>query len=183
MVGIAALVIGQIVQASLAIQGIDHQIHHPIQEANHRPTVLIFISHDCPICNAYAPEMERIRSKYAKTVSFNLVYSEGRLTAQAATSHAKEFSLSGFKLFLDPRSKAADACGATITPQAVLFDSTGKVQYSGRIDDKYYALGQQKPQAEIHDLRDAIDDVLNHRKAKNPHTIPIGCYIAHPTEQ
>ena len=183
MVGFCALVAFQLVHASLAIQGVDGRIHHPIQEANHHPALLIFISHDCPICNAYAPEMERIRSKYAKDISFNLIYSEGRLKPKDAKEHARAFSLDRFHLLVDPNSKAADACGATVTPQALLFDTNGKVVYSGRIDDKYLALGKQKSQADSHDLRDAIEAVIHHQKPKLSRTTPVGCYIARPYTQ
>ena len=67
--------------------------------------------------------------------------------------------------------------GATITPEAVVW-AGGRVQYRGRIDDRYVDLGVERPAATEHDLADAITAVLAGTPVAHPQTQAVGCYIA-----
>ena len=164
-----------------AVVGVDGHIHHLVDEAKGKPHVILFISHDCPICNAYAPEIGRLQAKYGKRVTIDLVYSETRITAPVAKNHAKEFALDRSSLFLDPEGVFAQYCKATVTPQAVLFDAQGKTIYSGRIDDRYVSFGKQRTIPSHYDLRDALEAVLFHKRPKTARTTAVGCYIVLPS--
>ena len=132
---------------------------------------------DCPICNAYAPEIGRIQTTYGSRVCIDLVYSEPRLTAAQARTHATSFSLGRSELLLDPNGEFALYCKASVTPQALVYDSNGRKVYSGRIDDRYISLGQQRPTATQHDLRDALEAILSHKQPKPALGAPVGCFI------
>jgi len=67
--------------------------------------------------------------------------------------------------------------GVTITPEAAIVNSAGKVVYRGRIDNSYAALGQARRAPTSHDLRDALDATLAGKPAPNPKTKALGCYI------
>ena len=152
-------------------------------ESHGKPTALLFISHDCPICNAYSPEIGRLERRFGSKVKFVLVYCDLRLSPAEARSHAKEFSISNAEIRMDPQAKLSAECKATVTPQAVVFDSAGVPVYSGRIDDRYRALGQQRPAATTHDLAKALEDVLAHKKPKPAAGPPVGCFIVFPNSK
>src|SRR4051812_13952376 len=63
-----------------------------IPDAQTRATVLLFVTHDCPISNRYAPEFNRIRLQYtAKKIAFYVVYVERDISAAQVKQHAAEF--------------------------------------------------------------------------------------------
>src|SRR5262245_31348725 len=64
----------------------------PIPDPAARATVLVFVAHDCPVANAYAPEVGRLCHEYApRGVSFRVVYAEPDLAPEAARRHAADF--------------------------------------------------------------------------------------------
>ena len=77
----------------------------------------------------------------------------------------------------DPKHALVAAVGATITPEAVVW-AQSRVQYRGRIDDRYVDLGVERPAATTHDLADALTAVVAGRPVPNPETQAVGCYIA-----
>jgi thiol-disulfide isomerase/thioredoxin len=142
-----------------------------------RATVLLFIATDCPIANAYAPELSRIVDDYEKSgVVFFAVHADPDVSPEAAARHAEEF---GFRcpVLLDPRQELARRVGATVTPEAAVLDAGGKIVYLGRIDDLFYGFGKRRAAATKHELRDAIDAVLAGRPVAKPGEPPFGCEI------
>ena len=175
----AGLILGSVGFPSA--MGVDGRLHNALKESQAKPTVLLFISHDCPICNTYAPAIERLESAYGSRASFNLVYCDPSLSAGEAKSHARQFSISKATLLLDPKCRIAAFCGATVTPQAVVFDEHARKVYSGRIDDRYIALGQQRRFPKSRDLAKALDAVLVHNTPSAASGPPVGCYIVFPS--
>jgi hypothetical protein len=67
-----------------------------------------------------------------------------------------------------------------VTPEAAVFAiENGQLReaYHGRIDDLYYAFGQERPAATHHDLEDAIKAVLAGQPAGSATHGPVGCSI------
>lgn len=182
MIGVCVPLLSALLLAhpSSGVLGVDGRTHHPLKESHGRPLTLIFVSHDCPICNAYAPEFGRIQAAYGARVAFDLVYAEPRLTAAQAKAHATAFALDRWTLLLDHHCRFAGSLKASVTPEAFVFDGNGRLVYSGRIDDRYIALGQQRAQVTTHDLRNAVDSVLAHKTPKPAETGPVGCFIVRP---
>ncbi len=140
--------------------------------------VLFFYLHDCPICNVYAPEIERIITSYKdKGFSFYIVQTDAALTADVALKHAKEYGLT-CPVLMDGRHLLAKRCGATITPQAAIVNAEGNVLYVGRIDDLYADYGKRRSEATVHDLREALDAVVAGKKPMPAKGSAVGCFIA-----
>ena len=60
----------------------------PVPAPQAKATVLVFIAHDCPIANGYAPEIQRLASHYgAQKIAFYLVYVEPDLSVNGAKRH------------------------------------------------------------------------------------------------
>ncbi len=140
-------------------------------------TVLLFIAHDCPICNSYAPEIARIVRAYTpKGIAVHTVYAEQGLTMRLAKRHAAEYGLPPPGA-LDSHYAISRRAGATITPEAVVYDSRGWEVYRGRIDNMYAGLGIQRPAPTVRDLRKVLDDLIAHRRPSESFARPVGCFI------
>lgn len=145
--------------------------------AGKRAVVLLFVASDCPISNAYAPEIERIYTRYApRKIAITLVYIDPDLTRAAARRHAASYGYT-CPLLLDPAHRLAQRAGATVTPEAAVFRPDGRLLYRGRIDDTYFGYGKRRSTATRHDLRDALDAVLSGRQIRPQTTPAIGCFI------
>lgn len=143
-----------------------------------RVACLFFVGTDCPISNAYAPEIGRIIHEYeAKGVSFYIIYADRELQPDAAAEHAKAFGFSGH-LLLDPRLELAEALGATRMPEVVLLPPQGEAVYQGRIDDRYPAPGAKRREHPTrHDLREALTEFLAGQPISVPRAPAVGCHL------
>jgi hypothetical protein len=174
------VLLSQVLRAADAIElrDLDGKPHRPLEAAkDKKASVLIFITHDCPIANAFAPEMRRIVEAYEKkSVAFFLVHVDPTLSSADARKHATDYSLAGTILF-DPQHRLAKQVKATITPQAIVLSPEAGVLYRGRIDDLYADLGKKRVEPTRRDLREALDEILGGRAVSVPETKAVGCLI------
>jgi len=156
---------------------------HPVEQivpAGAKAVVLFFAASDCPIANRYIPEIERLADEFAPDrVRFWWVYPNPSDTAAVVRHHDEEFHIRGDAV-LDTEQRLTRMAHATITPEVAVFvaspDGLREV-YMGRIDDRYLALGQERPEATQHDLETAIRATLAHRPAPQPGGPAVGCSI------
>jgi hypothetical protein len=141
-------------------------------------TVLIFVSTDCPISNRYAPEIRRLHDEFtAQGVQFRLVYPNPLDTDAAIDRHRAEYGYPEIAL-PDRDHTLVRKAGATITPEAAVFDSHEQLVYRGRIDDRFVELGRERPAASRRDLREALTALLAGRRIAPARTQAVGCFIA-----
>ncbi len=139
--------------------------------------VVLFIASDCPISNSYAPEINRICARYTREkIAFTLVYSDPDLSLAEAKKHAGDYSFT-CPLVLDPSRHLARRAGVTVTPEAAVFSPAGRLLYRGRIDNLYVGFGQRRYGATKHELRDALDAIVQGKPIFSPRTLAIGCFI------
>ena len=158
----------------------------PMAEATQwaeRPvTVLVFLFPDCPVANRFAPEINAIYDDYGeKGVAFYRVYAGTHISAEAVETHTREYSHQ-FPAVLDPDLDLVRLTGARVTPEAVVIDAEGEQHYRGRINNRYVDFGQYRPEATVHDLRDALDAVLAGEPVAEPVTKAVGCFLPVPPE-
>ncbi|MCA9149311.1 MAG: redoxin domain-containing protein [Planctomycetales bacterium] len=150
---------------------------HRLFRATDRAALLVFFLQDCPIANAYAPRIERIHQSYGpRGIRCLLVQVDARATIDQLRKHAVAYGLT-MPVMHDRQHELVKLAGATVSPQAVVIDATGRVRYSGRIDDQYVELGKKRPAATRHDLTDALESVLAGREVQPPTTRAVGCYL------
>ncbi len=163
---------------SLSLKDVSGKEHKPFDLGADRASVLIFVLHDCPIANAYAPEIARIAKDYqAKPVRLALVYVDPDLTIKEINRHRKEYGHEGYTAFFDRKHKLVRATGADVTPEAAVIDASGRIAYRGRISNLYADYGKRRRKATRHDLRDAINAILAGKAVKTPRTEALGCFI------
>lgn len=135
-------------------------------------TVLIFVSTQCPVSNAYNERMEKLAQDY-KARGVNVIGINANSTESAADikAHAAQHNLT-FTILKDTGNKVADQLGATNTPEVFLLDAGGKLVYRGRIDNS-----KNDQNISANDLRDAIDATLNGKPVANSFVRAFGCSI------
>ena len=152
-----------------------HGVEHKLLDG--KPTVFVFVLHDCPIANAFAPEITRLCETYEKKgVAFFVIQVEQDLKRDEAQKHAKDF---GYRcpVFIDTKHELVKRAQATISPESAVFAADGTLKYHGRINDLYVDLGKKRQAATTSDLRDAIDAVLDGKPVKVAKTEAVGCVI------
>jgi hypothetical protein len=167
--------------APITVMDVDGNPQRPLELAAGNPaTVIIFIDSECPICNAYAGEINRLAADYGpKKIQFYVAYTDSDLTAAAARKQLKDFAMTCAAV-LDPSLQLAGRLDASVTPEAFVVGKDQTVLYHGRIDDLYAGLTHRKFEATQHDLRDALDAVLAGKDAPPPRGPTVGCAIAFP---
>jgi thiol-disulfide isomerase/thioredoxin len=139
------------------------------------PTVLVFVASSCPISNKYAPEIERLGARAReKGARVYLVYPSDAPEAVRAHLHEQGLDLPALR---DPRHALVKASLVSTTPEAAVFDKSGRLAYHGRIDDRWTSLAGDHGAASTHDLQDAVDAVLEGRAPAPPSGPPFGCPI------
>jgi peroxiredoxin len=165
--------------AALTLQDVNGARLRPFADTNRPATLFFFLMHECPVANAYAPEINRIVAEHPSVRSY-IVYVESDLTAEAARRHVKEYGFTCPAL-LDPRHELVRAAGATVSPEAALFSPAGELIYRGRIDDRVTDFGKRRVQPTRRDLRQALEAFLAGRPVPDRRTKAIGCYIPEST--
>ena len=161
-------------QAALDLEGnpVD-----PIKASEGKISVLVFVRTDCPISNRYAPLLEHLNDIYADKAKFWLVYPDRNTASQQITDHMRQFHLS-IRPLRDPHHSLVKLAKATITPEAVVLDSQGKLLYRGRIDNLYVDAGRSRTAATTHELKDAIESAAFGKIPMPASTPAVGCYIS-----
>jgi peroxiredoxin len=135
-------------------------------------TVLLFISVQCPVSNAYNERMEKLAQDYkAKGINVIGINSNVAEDAAAVKAHAGENKLT-FTILKDPGNKIADRLGATKTPEAYFVSADNKLLYHGRIDNSRDAAGVNSSE-----LRDALDLTLAGKPVEKTTAVAFGCTI------
>lgn len=136
--------------------------------------VFLFVSADCPISNAFAPEINRIVAGHPGA-RFRIVYADPALSGEEMRRHAREHGFAA-PVVRDEGRRLSRELGATVTPEAAV-RSGGILVYRGRIDDRYLAPGRYRLAPTTRELRDAIESALAGRPVPVPAAPAAGCPI------
>lgn len=139
--------------------------------------VHFFVTPDCPVANRYAPEINRLFEAYsARGVAFRLVYAEPSLSDEAVARHVEEYGLEP-EFVVDRGHVLVERAGATVTPEAAVYDRDAKLIYRGRIDNLYADFGARRQRATEHNVRDVLDSLLRGEDVAFTETEAVGCLI------
>ncbi|MDX2130290.1 MAG: redoxin family protein [Chloroherpetonaceae bacterium] len=134
--------------------------------------LVIFVSTQCPVSNAYNA---RYNGLYQLTrdanIGFFVIYPNVTESATEIDLHAKEKGFR-FSVVRDNNAGIAKQFGATVTPEAFLFDASLKLIYRGRIDDN-----QREDRVTQKNLEEAIAALLSGSAPLIPVTPARGCVI------
>jgi len=164
------------VDPSIAIADIGGKLLHPFRPSG-KASVILFITNDCPISNGYAREIRRICEQFSGQASCYLSYVDPDLTPQQVAKHVADYGHGDYPAIIDRKHVLVKATGATVTPEAVVVSAAGRIEYRGRIDNKYVTWGTSRPEVTERDLRSAIQAVVEGRPVATANTKAVGCFI------
>jgi peroxiredoxin len=135
-------------------------------------TLVIFIATRCPVSNDYNQRMAALAREYvARDFAVIGVNANRNEPPDEVARHAGEKGL-GFTVLKDPENRVADYFGASVTPEAYLFDSNWILRYHGRIDDS-----RNPAHISTQDLRDALEALAAGKPVAVAQTRAFGCTI------
>jgi peroxiredoxin len=148
------------------------------QLAGKRGTLVIFSCNHCPWVKAWETRMVAIGNAAVAegvgVVAVNSndpkVYPDDDLVKMKQRARDRGYQ---FPYVMDSTSEVGRAFGATHTPEAFLFDASGRLVYHGTIDDNARDPGK----VEHRYLRDALDAVVAGKQPPVQETKALGCTI------
>jgi hypothetical protein len=140
-------------------------------------TVLVFTTTDCPIANRYAPEIQRLESRFGQQVRFVLVFPVAADSAAVIRAHLKKFAYWS-EAVRDTAQELIKHTGVTISPEVAVLDARSQVAYRGRIDDRFLELGVERSQPTVRDLEKALEAVVAGKPVAVRETQAVGCILA-----
>lgn len=135
-------------------------------------TILIFVSTNCPVSNAYNERMEKLAQDF-KARSIHVVGINSNVTESSdmIKAHAAERKLS-FPILKDKGNVIADRLGAQRTPEVFFLDANNKLVYHGGIDN-----AQNAQMVNASYLRTAAEEVLAGKSVSQTQAKTFGCTI------
>jgi peroxiredoxin len=175
----ASLAIGAAIPlADTPMAGVDGKSVSIAAVAGKQGTLVIFMCHHCPWVKAWQDRIARIGNAAGKqgigVIAINsndpAAYPEDDLAGMKA--QAKQLKLA-FPYVVDATSDVARAFGATRTPEAFLFDASGKLVYHGTVDDN----AQNEKAVAKPWLEQAVTAVAGGQAVPTSETKAFGCSI------
>jgi protein-disulfide isomerase len=143
-----------------------------IDPATSRATVIVFISAQCPVSNAYNDRMSALYRDYSsRDVRFFFVNANQNEPASEVAAHSKSAAFP-FPVLKDEGNTLADRFGAQLTPEVFVLGPSGTVVYQGAIDDN-----KNEARVKTHAARDAIEAVIAGRPVERADLKAFGCTI------
>lgn len=144
--------------------------------ADARLMVVVFIGTECPIGNAYIPDLVALQDRYqddgVQVVGINANPAD---SPDEIAAHRKEFEID-FPVLIDQQQVALDLLGAMRTPDAYVLDRRRNIRYRGRIDDRVgYTF--KRGESNRADLEEAVKDLLAGEEVEIAETRAMGCKI------
>lgn len=140
--------------------------------AGKKATVILFVSTECPVSNAYNGRMARLAADYgAKGVAVLGINANSTESVSDAAAHADKNTL-GFPVLKDANNQIADRFEAKVTPEAYVLDGKGVLVYHGAVDD-----AQNEGRIGNRYLAAALDAVLAGQPVSAKTSKAVGCGI------
>jgi peroxiredoxin len=169
--------IGQKAPPFKDLTGVDGKQYSLSTFDDKRIVILLFMANRCPTARVYTDRLKTIQNEYGpkkvQLIGLNsdnqYFFSTEALVKMLGVSEARNFN---FPYLKDEDQSVAKNYGALVTLHAFVLDSQRKLRYRGRVDDS-----RDPSKVTIHDLRNALDDLLMDREVRIPETRPFACSI------
>lgn len=143
-----------------------------VDPKQYQATVLLFLSTQCPISEAYRERVFALTRHFAeRPVRMLLINANDNEAAAEAARYAAGLPFS-VPILKDWHNTVADRYGATLTPEAVVLDSGGASRYQGAIDD-----ARNPARVKVRAVQTAVEDLLAGRAVSVKPIRAFGCAI------
>lgn len=139
---------------------------------------VMFTCNHCPYVQAYEDRIIQLQNEYNErglsvvAINSNDITNYPDDSFEHMIDRAKQKGFN-FPYLRDEDQTAADAYGATHTPETFLFNKERKLVYHGKIDDNW----QEPDKVKNNYLKNAIEETLRGKEVSIPETYSIGCTI------
>ncbi len=124
-------------------------------QAGKKATVIVFMSTESPVSNAYTERLIRLAQQYkSQGVAFIGINSNNNESMSQVAAHSRNNNF-GFPVFKDVNNRIADRFRATKTPEVFVLNARSVLVYHGGIDD-----AQNPGEVKQTHLQAALDAVL-----------------------
>jgi peroxiredoxin len=164
--------------AATKMKSVDGKMVAIADVAGKAGTLVVFTCNHCPFAKGWEERIVELANTYSKKgIGVILInandpnkYSEDGFAEMQARAKTRGLQA---PYVVDETSAVARAFGATVTPEAFLFDKGGKLAYHGTVDDNH------KDPAKVQNryLKDALDAVAAGKPPAQPETKSLGCGI------
>jgi peroxiredoxin len=157
---------------NFSLKDYNGKVHSLKDYKKSKAIVLIFVSTQCPVSNAYNERMAELQKKYSnKSVTFLGINSNKEEKVSDIKSHAEKNKF-GFPVLKDENNKIADKIEASVTPEVYILNPDLEILYHGRIDDS-----KDAGNVSSNDAAAALDEILAGKKVSIARTKAFGCSI------
>jgi thioredoxin-related protein len=139
-------------------------------------TVLVFLSPECPLCKNYSLVLNTLHETFSSEVQFYGIVPGRTYSQKDVQRYVNDYKIS-FPVWIDREKQLSTVVRASVTPEVILLNKSGRLVYRGAIDDWVQALGQKKVKPQQHYLEEAITGYLQNKQVLVKQTSPIGCLI------
>ncbi len=150
---------------------------HALEDFEPYPILVIaFLGTECPLVKLYGPRLEEMAKHYKPLgVGFLGMNANSQDSITEIAAYARKHGIS-FPMLKDLGNRVADQMGAKRTPEVFILDQQRVIRYWGRIDDQY-GVGYVRAKPEQHDLKTALEELLDGQSVSSPITQAVGCLI------
>jgi peroxiredoxin len=162
----------------IKMKNVDGKMVSIADAAGRAGTLVIFTCNHCPFAKGWEERIAELGNSYAKK-GIGVILVNANDPAKNAEDSYGEMQARATKRALrvpyvvDETSEIARAFGATVTPEAFLFDKAGLLAYHGAVDDNH----QDSARVQKHYLQDALDAVVAGKPPATSESKSIGCGI------
>ena len=164
--------------ATTKMKNVDGKLVAIADIAGKAGTLVIFTCNHCPFAKGWEERIVEMGNGYGKKgVGVILInandpakHDEDGFAEMQARAKTRGLQV---PYVVDETSGVARAFGASVTPEAFLFDKNGKLAYHGAIDDNH----KDPAKVQKRYLKDALDAVVAGRPIGAPESKSIGCGI------
>ena len=160
------------------LPGVDGKNYSPASFNDAQSLIVFFSCNHCPYVVGSEDCMNALYDDYASkgiamiAINSNETANHPTDTFEHMVRRAKDKGFR-FPYVRDESQEIARTYGALRTPHYYVFDEQRKLRYTGRMDDNPREAGKET----THELRDALDALLEGKDPPVPVTNPIGCNI------
>jgi peroxiredoxin len=157
---------------------------HSLGEFKGKYVVLEWFNPGCPFVQKHyeSENMQQLQKQFTGkdvvwlTIDSSAEGKEGYLTPAEANKQMADWKMKSTALLLDPEGKVGHEYAATNTPHMFVIDPSGKLIYSGAIDDKPTA-SQEDIKGATNYVQAALTEAMAGKPVTTPNSRAYGCSI------
>lgn len=162
---------------SYSLENLDGRTVDFVRFKEHKATVFITLSPDCPLCQKYSLSFRELDSTFShENIAFIGIFPGEYYSLEEMKNYVYEYEIP-FECVLDPQMLFTKRLGAEVTPEVFVFSPDERLVYSGAIDNWAVTVRKHRQVVNEFYLRDAVQSILNETIVKTKRVEPVGCLI------